>query len=137
MSEIRRRKKVCLFIPSRGKNKGIRCDKEVIDGESLCSKHFRKEVKGKLREELYFKYNSEKKLGVCYTCGGFIKYSDFEAGHIIPNVIGGETSLENLRPVCSLCNKRMGSNNMFEWAKKNGLKGPYKSELKSSICIII
>jgi 5-methylcytosine-specific restriction endonuclease McrA len=34
---------------------------------------------------------------------------DYEVGHNIPESKGGPTVLENLRPLCSRCNKSMGS----------------------------
>jgi 5-methylcytosine-specific restriction endonuclease McrA len=35
--------------------------------------------------------------------------STFHCGHIIPKSKGGRKILENLRPICSSCNVRMGS----------------------------
>ena len=32
----------------------------------------------------------------------------FQCGHIIPKSKGGKKILENLRPICSTCNVRMG-----------------------------
>jgi 5-methylcytosine-specific restriction endonuclease McrA len=32
----------------------------------------------------------------------------FQCGHILPRCKGGKTTLENLRPICSNCNARMG-----------------------------
>ncbi|NDG68463.1 MAG: hypothetical protein EB135_03170, partial [Proteobacteria bacterium] len=43
--------------------------------------------------------------------------SIFECGHIIAEAKGGETSLENLRPICSTCNKSMKTINMNDYIK--------------------
>jgi 5-methylcytosine-specific restriction endonuclease McrA len=43
-----------------------------------------------------------------------LKHHDtsFQCGHIIPISKGGKKTLENLRPICSNCNARMGS---YSW----------------------
>ncbi len=48
----------------------------------------------------------------------------FEAGHIISERDGGATNIENLRPICSLCNKSMGSKNMLEFMQEYGYQKP-------------
>lgn len=44
---------------------------------------------------------------------------DFEAGHIISEKNGGNVSVDNLIPVCSMCNRSMGTVNMCEYVKKH------------------
>lgn len=34
---------------------------------------------------------------------------NFEAGHNVPESRGGLTNVDNLRPICSMCNKSMGN----------------------------
>ena len=41
-----------------------------------------------------------------------INQRNFECGHVIPESKGGETKLENLRPLCNKCNKSIGTNEM-------------------------
>ena len=56
----------------------------------------------------------------CYCCGNSkISQRDFHAGHVIAESTGGETNLENLRPICSKCNQSMGIENMRLFMKKN------------------
>ena len=43
---------------------------------------------------------------------------NFECGHIIPESKGGETNEDNLIPICGLCNKSMGTRNMYEYTKE-------------------
>lgn len=59
----------------------------------------------------------EKGIGKCYVCPAELDSKHFEAGHIISRKNGGNTSIKNLRPVCSLCNKSVGSINMDEFKK--------------------
>jgi hypothetical protein len=54
----------------------------------------------------------------CLCCNTIdITQSIFECGHIIAEAKGGETSLENLRPICSTCNKSMRTINMNDYIK--------------------
>ena len=41
-----------------------------------------------------------------------INQRNFECGHVISEIKGGETKLENLRPLCNKCNKSIGTNEM-------------------------
>ena len=46
-----------------------------------------------------------------------IRQIEFHCGHIIAETNGGETTVENLRPICAQCNLSMGSMNMNEFKK--------------------
>jgi len=50
----------------------------------------------------------------CYVCVTPINFRTFEAGHLISHANGGTNKVENLRPVCNKCNKRVGTKNMEE-----------------------
>jgi 5-methylcytosine-specific restriction endonuclease McrA len=54
-------------------------------------------------------------VGNCFTCNKNIDSKHFECGHIIARKNGGEDVLENLMPICELCNKSMGTMNMMEF----------------------
>jgi 5-methylcytosine-specific restriction endonuclease McrA len=47
-----------------------------------------------------------------------IRQIEFHCGHIISEVMGGQTNVNNLRPICAQCNLSMGSMNMNEFKKK-------------------
>jgi hypothetical protein len=52
----------------------------------------------------------------CIVCGyNDITQMAFHCGHVIAESKGGGTSLENLRPICSVCNLSMGTMHMFEF----------------------
>jgi hypothetical protein len=55
--------------------------------------------------------------GFCYTCNKELLYSDMECGHIIAHALGGDTSLDNLMPVCKSCNRDMGTMNLEEYRR--------------------
>lgn len=50
--------------------------------------------------------------GECYCCAKKINSKHFETGHIIAVNKGGTNTLDNLKPICSCCNKSMGTMNM-------------------------
>lgn len=59
----------------------------------------------------------------CYLCMSPITFRTFEAGHIKSHANGGTNKVENLRPVCNKCNKRVGPKNMDEYLLlKNSLE---------------
>jgi hypothetical protein len=59
----------------------------------------------------------------CYVgCKTKISQMTFECGHIEAESKGGLTVVENLRPICSPCNKSMGTKNMHDFIKTFGFK---------------
>jgi len=57
-------------------------------------------------------WNNDSMKSKCYCCKKEISYDDFECGHIIPSIKGGETTLNNLKPICKTCNNDMGTENL-------------------------
>lgn len=51
----------------------------------------------------------------CIVCGTCVSQQDFECGHVIASALGGPDTVENLRPVCRLCNRSMGTENLHEF----------------------
>lgn len=51
-------------------------------------------------------------------CTAVITPFTFEVGHNIPESKGGSTTLDNLRPICSQCNKSMGNRYTIEQFSK-------------------
>lgn len=45
----------------------------------------------------------------------------FECGHVQARAKGGLDSVDNLRPICGLCNRSMGTMNMFQFQKIHNL----------------
>lgn len=64
---------------------------------------------------IHFTENNAK--GECKVCNKEIKMTDFDAGHIVAVANGGSNNLDNLIPVCNLCNKSMGVQNLNEFKK--------------------
>ena len=85
----------------------------------------------------------EKGIGHCYCCSKEIDSKHFECGHIIAVSNGGTNTIQNLKPVCSLCNKSMGSKNLEEFKQnymshvispkqKAGKKSSYQLNINQS-----
>ena len=66
-----------------------------------------------LRQQVWFKYSKNKLNIKCLCCNlNEINSFTFECGHINPSSKGGLCNIDNLVPICSLCNKSMGNTNM-------------------------
>ena len=49
-----------------------------------------------------------------------IKITNFDVGHVVAESNGGTLEINNLRPICSVCNHAMQSMNMIDFVKKFG-----------------
>ena len=93
---------------------------KCIDKYTLVKR--KKTIPAVLKRDLWEKYiGVEKGLGDCYCCRkkNNISKDEFHAGHVIPEINGGQTTVENLRPICSLCNYSMGVQNMEVFKQKH------------------
>jgi len=70
-----------------------------------------------LREAVWIKYNGDRARGYCYVCevAEITAFRNTEYGHVIPVALGGQDTIENLRPICSSCNRSMGTMNLEEY----------------------
>lgn len=87
-----------------------------------------------VRSHTWLKWMGRKFDAKCYACG--VKDIDpfnFECGHIEAEKFGGETTLDNLRPICSGCNRSIGVRNMIDFVKEFGFKdSPLYAQLNDS-----
>lgn len=96
---------------------------EVIKKKQTKNK--KKSIPKTIKNNIWNTYiGREKGIGECYCCFSEIDSKHFECGHVISESEGGEISVENLRPVCSLCNKSMGSTDMNLFKKSLKTKNP-------------
>lgn len=88
------------------------------------TKPYRKQhIPKTIRNQVWRKYCGNMLDGKCFCCCQAIKYESWEAGHIVAEVNGGQTNLENLRPICIPCNRSMGKTNMIEFMKRYHMSG--------------
>ena len=92
------------------KTNTIRCNKRIHIINSRKHKMSNK-IPSSLKHNIWIKYIGEKYEGKCGVtwCINKITPFTFEAGHNIPYSKGGSTTIDNLRPICSDCNKSMGN----------------------------
>ena len=58
-------------------------------------------------------------------CGRNISPDNFEGGHIQSLALGGENTVDNIVPICSMCNKSMGTINLIDFMKTQNLTSPW------------
>ena len=76
-----------------------------------------------LRQQVWTKYANNKLEIKCICCNlNTINAFTFESGHIIARSKGGECNINNLVPICGLCNKSMGNINMKEFIANHNYK---------------
>ena len=75
-----------------------------------------------VRNCLWINYFGSNREGKCCCCKReTISIGNFHAGHIIAEVNGGKTSLDNMRPICMLCNTSMQRSNMDDFIVRYNL----------------
>lgn len=83
----------------------------------------KKTIPKTIRNQVWRKYCGNKLDSKCFCCDRELAYECWEAGHVIAESNGGNTDIENLRPVCMSCNRSMGKTNMIEFMKEYHMKG--------------
>jgi 5-methylcytosine-specific restriction endonuclease McrA len=79
----------------------------------------RKSLPQKKRINVWKNMFKTSNVGNCYCCQDVIEQHTFECGHIIAVAKGGSDDITNLRPICSSCNKSIGTENMNEVIKRD------------------
>ena len=78
-------------------------------------------ISAALKRQVWETYIGKQYTGLCFCCKRTeINVFDFQNGHVVAEAKGGETNLNNLRPICALCNYSSGTHNMMEFAQKMG-----------------
>ena len=76
----------------------------------------RKSIPKTLKNKVWDTYIGKKNgVGKCYCCKTEIDSKNFDCGHIVAVKNGGKKTVENMRPICSPCNKSMGTENMISF----------------------
>jgi len=110
--------------------------KKISDSPDLKKKTVKAKIPKALREQVWLKYNHRVYDSKCYIrwCSNKVSVYDYEVGHNIPESKGGLTVIENLRPICSRCNRSMSdSYTIDEWNNFGCRKTTSRSE-ESGTC---
>ena len=78
----------------------------------------KKKIPPQIKIQVWEKWKGNIHKATCHCCRlKEITATSFHCGHIISEHDGGETTVENLRPICQSCNSSMGKINMKEYMK--------------------
>jgi len=95
---------------------------EQYTGEKLKKekRKRKKSIPKKKRQEVWTANNGESLSINCFCCNNqeLNGMGAWECGHIISEANGGNLDTDNLKPICSGCNKSMGSKNMDDYMKE-------------------
>ena len=69
---------------------------------------YRARIGASLRRNVWKKRNHHTIVAPCYVCSKPIEYDEFECGHVVSVFAGGPTTVDNLEPICKMCNSDMG-----------------------------
>jgi len=85
----------------------------------MCDRKKSDTIPLSIRNGVWCRYVSDALLrGMCYCCKVTqITVNDFQCGYYVSKKNGGETTVDNLRPLCSSCNTSLGIKNMDEFMK--------------------
>ena len=91
----------------------------------MTTRAVKKVIPKALREQVWINYFGQRFKHKCFInwCSNTITVFDFECGHNIAESKGGETTIQNLRPICSRCNKSMSNKHSIDEWKRMGKGG--------------
>jgi 5-methylcytosine-specific restriction endonuclease McrA len=83
-------------------------------------KYTKKSIPKSLKKLCWDKWiGPQKGISQCLCCKHQnIRQIEFHCGHVVAEKSGGQTVVDNLRPICAQCNLSMGTMDMFEFQKK-------------------
>jgi len=98
--------------------------KSTIDSPHKNPRPKKQNIGNGLRQFVWKLFMGENiAIGKCMCCGQndiSIQNTSAECGHIISRKNGGQSVFQNLRPICSSCNRSMSSTNMDEYMRDCG-----------------
>lgn len=80
--------------------------------------NYRKRIGKQLRRNVWKKRHMTAIMGPCYVCNKSIEFDEFECGHIVSVFSGGDTTINNLEPICKMCNSDMGTEHLTTFKEK-------------------
>ena len=86
--------------------------------EKKIKKQIPKAVKSHIWDHYIGRHINEHRCLCCKKA--YIRNTDFVTGHVISESNGGTLEINNLRPICAVCNNGMGETNMIDYVKTYG-----------------
>ena len=98
----------------------IKINKSEKPVDTNSEKYKKVRVPKSMKMNVWYTYvGREVGLQKCMCCETHeITQGDFECAHVIAEKKGGPNTIENLRPICSTCNRSMRTMNLFEYKEK-------------------
>jgi 5-methylcytosine-specific restriction endonuclease McrA len=90
----------------------------VAEPIKYSKKQIPKAVKSHIWDHYIGRHINEHRCLCCKKA--YIRNTDFVTGHVISEANGGTLEINNLRPICAVCNNGMGHMNMVDYVKKYG-----------------
>lgn len=82
----------------------------------------KQKIPATLRNVVWVTHIGPQSTGLCFCCKvEQISKANFAVGHVLAEAHGGTLQVDNLRPVCTLCNSSMGKSNMHDFMERYGL----------------
>lgn len=75
----------------------------------------KRKIPKNIHESVWKKYIGNSIHGKCFCCHKSISSFHFECGHVLPHSKGGSYDINNLRPICSSCNRNMSNMHMYDF----------------------
>ena len=95
---------------------------ETSEPETTKPLYIKVSIPRAVKNCLWINYFGEKRIGECACCQREpITINNFHAGHIKSEREGGTTTLDNLAPICPLCNSSMSTMHMMDFIRKYNL----------------
>lgn len=79
--------------------------------------YVKKPIPKALRNKVWTENCGENFKSHCFCCNKKITVQDWECGHIQAEAKGGTLTIDNLKPICTTCNRSMGTQNMEDFKK--------------------
>lgn len=86
---------------------------------SKCAQVKKMRINKETRKAVWEKYFGTATSGHC-RCSEIISIKNHHCGHKLAESKGGETTIDNLEPICGHCNCSMGSKNMNDHSDSKG-----------------
>ena len=110
----------------------IKTNNKISNGLTLGQLKYEKDIDKDIKREaipkcvrnaLWINFFKNQREGLCQCCKREkISIGNFHAGHIKAHINGGSSSLDNLVPICMLCNTSMGKYDLNEFITKYNLR---------------